>query len=94
LTLRALADGFIPIPTFEVTTSENTFWTPETLEFVETTLVVVSALEAVTFPACAVVPTRDVMFTEVMFAFVANIFENGTVTFPIPAVEEPAKMFP
>jgi hypothetical protein len=68
--------------------------TPDTFELVTSTLVVVSAFEAVTFTACMVVATRAVVFTEVMFAFVANIFENGTVTFPIPTVEELAKMFP
>jgi hypothetical protein len=94
LTLRALADGAIPIPTFDVTTSEKTFWIPETLEFVEMTLVVVRAFEAETFTACMVAPNRVAVFMEVMFAFVANIFANGTVTFPIPTAEELAKMFP
>jgi hypothetical protein len=89
-----LADGAIPIPTFETTTSENIFITPETFEFIETTFVVVSEFEAVTLATCMLVDARDVVFTEVTFAFVANIFANGTVTFPIPTVEELANMFP
>jgi hypothetical protein len=89
-----LADAAIPIPIFEVTTSDMVLVIPDEFELITSTFVVVRALEAVTFAACTVVPTRDVVFTEVIFAFVANIFENGTVTFPIPTVEELAKMFP
>jgi hypothetical protein len=92
--LRALPDGSTPIPTFETTTSENTFWTPEIFDLATNTFVVVSELDAVTFTACTVALDRVAVFMEVMFAFVANIFENGTVTFPIPTVEELAKMFP
>ena len=64
------------------------------LDLIAKTLVVVREFEAVTFTDCMVAATRAVVLTEVIFAFVENMFANGTVTFPIPTVEELANMFP
>ena len=49
-TLKAFAFGAVPIPMFDVTTSENVLATEEAFALATTTFVVTRALEATIFP--------------------------------------------